>query len=63
MIIIIPILQMKKLRYRKDKGIYQSPTISKWQNKDTNPGSLAQSLALNHYTSCFVSTEFIQVCS
>lgn len=36
----IPILQMKKVRYREVEYLVQGHTTIKWQNQDLNPGSL-----------------------
>lgn len=45
-VIILPILQMKKLRHRPVKYFVQRQTASAWQLQKSNPGNLALELLL-----------------
>ena len=38
--VIIPILQISKLRLREVKSLAQGPSASKWQSRDLSPGGL-----------------------
>lgn len=40
MLLIIPILQMRKLSHRELKQIAQEPITSKWQSQNSNPQTL-----------------------